>query len=54
VQGEVAILALAGAVISIYYYFGVIRAIYWSRDAARILPSSRPAATARQRGERDG
>ena len=25
--------ALAGVVISLYYYFGVIRAIYWSRDA---------------------
>ena len=25
--------ALAGVVISLYYYFGVIRAIYWSKDA---------------------
>ena len=25
--------ALAGVVISLYYYFGVIRAIYWSQDA---------------------
>lgn len=25
--------ALAGVVISIYYYFGVVRAIYWSKDA---------------------
>jgi NADH-quinone oxidoreductase subunit N len=25
--------ALAGVVISLYYYFGVIRAIYWSPDA---------------------
>lgn len=25
---------LAGVVISLYYYFGVIRAIYWSKDAA--------------------
>ena len=24
--------ALFGIVISIYYYFGVVRAIYWSRD----------------------
>ena len=24
--------ALAGVVISLYYYFGVIRAIYWSKD----------------------
>ena len=25
-------IAIAGVVISIWYYFGVIRAIYWSRD----------------------
>jgi NADH-quinone oxidoreductase subunit N len=25
--------ALVGVVISLYYYFGVVRAIYWSRDA---------------------
>ena len=25
--------ALAGVVLSLYYYFGVIRAIYWSKDA---------------------
>jgi len=25
--------ALVGVVISLYYYFGVIRAIYWSKDA---------------------
>src|SRR5262249_3369709 len=25
--------AIVGVVISIYYYFGVIRAIYWSEDA---------------------
>ncbi len=30
--------ALAGVVISLYYYFGVIRAIYWSRDAADLSP----------------
>ena len=29
---------LAGVVISLYYYFGVIRAIYWSRDAADLSP----------------
>ncbi len=29
----VAFTALAGVVISLYYYFGVIRAIYWSKDA---------------------
>jgi NADH-quinone oxidoreductase subunit N len=26
--------AIVGVVISLYYYFGVIRAIYWSRDAS--------------------
>jgi NADH:ubiquinone oxidoreductase subunit 2 (subunit N) len=25
-------IALAGVVISLYYYFGVIRAIYWSKE----------------------
>ena len=30
--------ALAGVVISLYYYFGVIRAIYWSKDAADVSP----------------
>jgi NADH-quinone oxidoreductase subunit N len=30
--------ALAGVVISLYYYFGVIRAIYWSQDATNLLP----------------
>jgi NADH-quinone oxidoreductase subunit N len=30
--------ALAGVVISLYYYFGVIRAIYWSKDAADPAP----------------
>jgi NADH-quinone oxidoreductase subunit N len=36
--------ALAGVVISIYYYFGVIRAIYWSRDVSDVSPirPSRP------------
>lgn len=29
---------LAGAVISIYYYFGVIRAIYWSKDPPDLSP----------------
>jgi NADH-quinone oxidoreductase subunit N len=33
-----AFVALAGVVISLYYYFGVIRAIYWSRDAADLSP----------------
>ncbi len=36
--------ALAGVVISLYYYFGVVRAIYWSKDAADVspIPLSRP------------
>ncbi len=36
--------ALVGVVISIYYYFGVVRAIYWSQEAADLSPirMSRP------------
>lgn len=36
--------AIAGVVISMYYYFGVIRAIYWSENAAdlRPIPTSWP------------
>lgn len=30
--------ALAGVVISLYYYFGVVRAIFWSKDAADLSP----------------
>jgi NADH-quinone oxidoreductase subunit N len=30
--------ALAGVVISLYYYFGVVRAIYWSSEAADLSP----------------
>jgi len=30
--------ALAGVVISLYYYFGVIRAIYWSKGASDLSP----------------
>ncbi len=30
--------AVAGVVISLYYYFGVIRAIYWSREAPDLSP----------------
>jgi NADH-quinone oxidoreductase subunit N len=29
---------LAGIVISLYYYLGVIRAIYWSKDAPDLSP----------------
>lgn len=32
--------ALVGVVISIYYYFGVIRAIYWSKDPVDLSPIS--------------
>ena len=28
-------IALAGVVISLYYYFGVIKAMYWSKDVKR-------------------
>ena len=37
-------IALAGVVISLYYYFGVIRAIYWSSEPADLsqLPMSVP------------
>ncbi len=31
-------IAIAGVVISLYYYFGVVRAIYWSADAADTFP----------------
>jgi NADH-quinone oxidoreductase subunit N len=36
--------ALVGVVISFYYYFGVIRAIYWSKDIPDLspIPMSRP------------
>jgi len=29
---------LAGVVISLYYYFGVVRAIYWSEDPMDLSP----------------
>jgi len=31
-------IAIAGVVISLYYYFGVIRAIYWSNEPADLSP----------------
>jgi len=31
-------IAITGVIISIYYYFGVVRAIYWSKDAADLSP----------------
>jgi NADH-quinone oxidoreductase subunit N len=30
--------ALAGVVISLYFYFGVVRAIYWADDPADLSP----------------
>ena len=40
--------ALAGVVISLYYYFGVIRAVYWSQDTSDVspIPVSRPMLAA--------
>jgi NADH-quinone oxidoreductase subunit N len=31
-------IALAGVVVSLYYYFNVVRAIYWSRDVRDVSP----------------
>lgn len=33
-----AFVALAGIIVSFYYYFGVIRAIYWSKEATDLSP----------------
>jgi NADH-quinone oxidoreductase subunit N len=33
-----ALVAVAGVVISLYYYFGVIRALYWPKDAPDLTP----------------
>jgi NADH-quinone oxidoreductase subunit N len=30
--------AIAGVVMSLYYYFGVVRAIYWSKDSSDLTP----------------
>jgi NADH-quinone oxidoreductase subunit N len=30
--------ALAGVVISLYYYFGIVRAIYWSKETPNLTP----------------
>jgi NADH-quinone oxidoreductase subunit N len=35
-----AFIALAGVVISIGYYFGIVRSIYWSKDATDLSPIS--------------
>ena len=39
-----AFIAVAGVVISLYYYFGVVRVIYWSKESpqASSIPLSRP------------
>src|SRR5258707_5213708 len=35
--------AIAGVIISLYYYFGVIRAIFWGKEAALTpIPTSMP------------
>ena len=31
-------IAIVSVVISLYYYFGVVRAIYWPKDAADLTP----------------
>ena len=43
-----AFVAIAGVVISFYYYFGVIRAIYWSRHPTDLspIPVSKPLRVA--------
>ncbi len=40
--------AVVGVVISVYYYFGVVRAIFWSRDDQELsaIPISRPVKAA--------
>jgi NADH-quinone oxidoreductase subunit N len=35
-----AVVAIVGVVISLYYYFGVIRAVYWSKEPADLSPIS--------------
>ncbi len=39
-------IAIVGVVISLYYYFGVVRAIFWSREAPDLTPIA-PSLTAR-------
>jgi NADH:ubiquinone oxidoreductase subunit 2 (subunit N) len=40
----VALIAVGGIVISLYYYFGIIRAIYWSDEPKDLstIPLSKP------------
>ena len=40
-----AAIAVIGVVISLYYYFGVVRAIYWSSEAAEISAIHTPLVT---------
>jgi NADH-quinone oxidoreductase subunit N len=40
-----AAIAVIGVVISLYYYFGVVRAIYWSNDATDVSTIDTPLAT---------
>jgi NADH-quinone oxidoreductase subunit N len=40
-----AFIALAGIIISFYYYFGVIRAIYWSKETSDLSPIRLSGAT---------
>ena len=37
--------AVVGVVVSLYYYFGVIRAIYWSTDVSDVSPIAVPTLT---------
>ena len=38
-------IAVIGVAISLYYYFGVVRAIYWSRDVTELSPIPVPLLT---------
>ena len=40
------VLIIGGIVISMYYYFGVVRAIYWAKEPEKVEPIalSRPIA----------
>src|SRR4029077_8580580 len=40
-----AAIAIGGVVISLYYYFGVVRTIYWSKDVSDPSPVSVPLTT---------
>jgi len=38
IDGVLLVVAVIGVVISIYYYFGLIRAVYWGGPAAELTP----------------